>query len=75
MNIAIGGDHAGFHYKMRLISFLKENGHTVTDFGPESDTSVDYPDHVHPLAKAITSGSNELGIRKGKKRKDAYRQH
>lgn len=62
MNIAIGGDHAGFHYKKRLISFLKEIGHSVNDFGPDTDGSVDYPDHVHPLASSITAGENQLGI-------------
>ncbi len=62
MNIAIGGDHAGFHYKKRLITFLKENGHTVNDFGPDSDGSVDYPDHVHPLSSSIGAGENQLGI-------------
>ncbi|MFK7953864.1 MAG: ribose 5-phosphate isomerase B [Ekhidna sp.] len=62
MNIAIGGDHAGFQYKERLIEFLKEKGLSVTDFGPSSDGSVDYPDHVHPLATSITSNENQLGI-------------
>lgn len=62
MNIAIGGDHAGFLYKKRLMSFLKENGHTINDFGPDSEGSVDYPDHVHPLANSITAGENQLGI-------------
>jgi ribose 5-phosphate isomerase B len=62
MNIAIGGDHAGFQYKQRLLSFLKANGHEVMDFGPDSDGSVDYPDHVHPLANSITAGENQLGI-------------
>ena len=62
MNIAIGGDHAGFHYKKRLVEFLKEKGHSVTDFGPLTDASVDYPDHVHPLAKSITSDENKLGV-------------
>lgn len=62
MKIAIGGDHAGFQYKKRLVAFLREKGHTVADFGPDSDTSVDYPDHVHPLANSITAGENQLGI-------------
>ncbi|GAB4240376.1 MAG: ribose 5-phosphate isomerase B [Ekhidna sp.] len=62
MKIAIGGDHAGFHYKERLMAHLKENGHEVKDFGPGSDASVDYPDHVHPLASAIVSGDCDLGI-------------
>lgn len=62
MKIAIGGDHAGFEYKKRLTSFLESKGHEVEDFGPGSDASVDYPDHVHPLAESIEKGQNELGI-------------
>lgn len=62
MKIAIGGDHAGFKYKERLIQHLKDQGHSVEDFGPGSEASVDYPDHVHPLAKAITSEDCDLGI-------------
>ncbi len=62
MRIAIGGDHAGFHYKKRLISFLEGIGYSVEDFGPGSDASVDYPDHVHPLASSIASEDNDFGI-------------
>ncbi len=62
MKIAIGGDHAGYHYKERLIKHLSDMGHKVADFGPATDSSVDYPDHVHPLADSITSNENELGI-------------
>lgn len=62
MNIAIGGDHAGFQYKERLVKHLQDAGHTVEDFGPSSDGSVDYPDHVHPLADSISNSSNKLGI-------------
>lgn len=60
--IAIGGDHAGFTYKSMLIDLLKEKGHEVQDFGPASDASVDYPDHVHPLAKAVAAKEADLGI-------------
>ncbi|MEQ8906924.1 ribose 5-phosphate isomerase B [Ekhidna sp.] len=62
MKIAIGGDHAGFQYKERLIKHLESNGHEVRDFGPKTDDSVDYPDHVHPLATSIASEDFELGI-------------
>ena len=60
--IAIGGDHAGFTYKSLLKDMLAKAGHEVKDFGPFSDASVDYPDHVHPLAKAIAAGEFEFGI-------------
>ncbi|MEP5614412.1 MAG: ribose 5-phosphate isomerase B [Cyclobacteriaceae bacterium] len=62
MKIAIGGDHAGFQYKERLTAHLRSAGHDISDFGPATDGSVDYPDHVHPLADSITSNENELGI-------------
>lgn len=62
MKIAIGGDHAGFEYKGRLIEYLESEGHVVQDFGPNSDDSVDYPDHVHPLTESVLDGSNEYGI-------------
>ncbi|MFD2200130.1 ribose 5-phosphate isomerase B [Shivajiella indica] len=60
--IAIGGDHAGFTYKNKLIDKLKNDGFDVKDFGPYSDASVDYPDHVHPLCNAIDKGEFDLGI-------------
>lgn len=62
MKIAIGGDHAGFQYKKRLVTYLQDCGLEVEDFGPGSDTSVDYPDHVHPLASSVASGNQDLGI-------------
>ena len=60
--IAIGGDHAGFEYKKLLTQMLEAKGYEVKDFGPFSDASVDYPDHVHPLAKAVNEGEIENGI-------------
>jgi len=62
MKVAIGGDHAGFEYKNRLKAYLENAGHEVKDFGPETDESVDYPDHVHPLATAVGNKELELGI-------------
>lgn len=60
--IAIGGDHAGFEYKGKLIQKLEDLGYEVKDFGPFSDASVDYPDFVHPLSSAVEKGEYELGI-------------
>ncbi|WP_420317400.1 ribose 5-phosphate isomerase B [Ekhidna sp.] len=62
MKIAIGGDHAGFQYKKRLIQHLESQGHDIRDFGPNTEDSVDYPDHVHPLATSIASEDFDLGI-------------
>ena len=62
MNIAIGGDHAGFDYKKVLIVWLKEKGHEVKDFGPFSNESCDYPDFAHPLAGAVAKKIYNFGI-------------
>lgn len=62
MKIAIGGDHAGYAYKLEIIKMLTNAGHQVTDFGPNSEASVDYPDFAHPLSSSVVSGENELGI-------------
>ncbi len=63
MNVlALGSDHAGFDYKQMLAQWLRDNGYEVRDFGTYSPHSVDYPDFVHPLAMAITSGELERGI-------------
>ncbi|GAB4395379.1 MAG: ribose 5-phosphate isomerase B [Microscillaceae bacterium] len=62
MKIAIGGDHAGFAYKQKLVLALEAAGHKVQDFGPFSEALVDYPDYVHPLAKALEQGQADVGI-------------
>ncbi|SEL75528.1 ribose 5-phosphate isomerase B [Parapedobacter koreensis] len=60
--IAIGGDHAGFDHKGALISYLKDAGYSVKDFGTYTAESVDYPDFAHPVAAAVESGEFDCGI-------------
>lgn len=62
MKIGIGGDHAGFEYKQKIISHIKALGHTVEDFGPDSEDSVDYPDYIHPMASSVENKKLDLGI-------------
>ena len=62
MKIAIGGDHAGFEYKVAIVELLQAQGHEVKDFGPHSADSVDYPDYVHPLAQGVEKQEFDLGI-------------
>ena len=62
MNIAIACDHRGFDAKKKLVPLLKKLGHEVQDFGCESTAAVDYPDFAIPAAKAVASGSHEMGI-------------
>ncbi len=62
MNIAIGNDHAGTSYKFKIIEFLKAKKISVINFGTDNDLSVDYPDFVHPVVKALSSQKVNYGI-------------
>ena len=62
MRIAIGNDHAGTEYKNVLIDLLKSMEHTVHNYGTDHNNSVDYPDHVHPVAKDVDQNNADLGI-------------
>ena len=62
LHIAIGGDHAGVEYKAYISEKLTALGYLVKDFGPNETTSVDYPDHAHPLAVSVSTGENTFGI-------------
>ena len=62
MKIAIGSDHAGFHYKEKIRELLHDLGHEVKDFGTNSEAPADYPLFIRPVAKAVARGDFERGI-------------
>ena len=62
MKIALASDHAGYKYKSMLAEWLQSKGHEVTDFGTDSDTSVDYPRFIRPAAEAVARGACDRGI-------------
>ncbi len=62
MKIAIGNDHAGTDYKFAIVNHLQEQGIQVENHGTDSFDSVDYPDFVHPVAKAVEEGEVDCGI-------------
>lgn len=62
MKISIGNDHAGTVYKESILLLLKNLGHEVKNYGTNSETSVDYPDFIHPVAKDVHSNISSLGI-------------
>lgn len=62
MKIAIGNDHAGTDYKNAVVQYLESQGHEVTNFGTNTNDSVDYPDFVHPVAEAVSNASVDLGV-------------
>lgn len=62
MRIAIASDHAALEMKAALVDWLGEAGHDVTDLGPMTADSVDYPDYGYNLASEVASGRVERGI-------------
>lgn len=62
MKIAIGSDHAGWEYKEQIKKALKKERHHLIDFGTCNQTTVDYPDVVHPLARSVEQGEVQYAI-------------
>ena len=62
MKIAIGNDHAGPAYKKAIVIFLESKGIIVSNYGTDTEDSVDYPDFIHPVAKDVATNKVDLGI-------------
>ena len=60
--IVIGSDHAGFHYKEKIKTWLTQQGWTVEDKGTHSTDSTDYPDYAHPVATMVEEGAAAAGL-------------
>jgi ribose 5-phosphate isomerase B len=62
MRVVIGADHAGFLLKEHLKQTLQRLGHSVEDFGTDSEESVDYPAICMAVGRAVAEGIAERGI-------------
>ena len=62
MRIVIASDHAAVELKAALAEHLRGAGHEVTDLGPATTESVDYPTYGYKLAEAIASGAADKGV-------------
>jgi len=62
MRLGVASDHAGFRYKTLVAAYLRGIGHDVRDFGTTSETPVDYPDFIRPLALAVAGGEVDRGL-------------
>jgi ribose 5-phosphate isomerase B len=63
MKLAIGCDHGGFELKEEVLKFIKAVANIqVSDFGPASGESVDYPDFGAKVAAAVANGMVDRGI-------------
>jgi ribose 5-phosphate isomerase B len=60
--ISIGCDHAGYDYRASIIRLLKKLNYEVIDHGTATADSVDYPDHIHPVARDVEENNCAFGI-------------
>ncbi|MFV0388768.1 MAG: ribose 5-phosphate isomerase B [Pyrinomonadaceae bacterium] len=60
--IAIGADHAGYRVKEQIKKHLSSLGVSFTDYGTDSEESVDYPVYAEKVARAVVAGEAEDGI-------------
>jgi ribose 5-phosphate isomerase B len=60
--LPIACDHGGYEIKEYLKQKLTGLGYKVKDLGTFSSVSVDYPDYIHPLAKAVNTNKYRSGI-------------
>jgi len=60
--VIVGSDHAGLSLKRSLIAFLQSQGYELTDHGPDSAESVDYPDFAELVARDVVAQEESVGI-------------
>ena len=72
LQIYIACDHAGFHLKEHIVSWLNQSDtHTLPehidniytiDMGPKTDERCNYPYYAHMVSKLISLNKNSIGI-------------
>lgn len=62
MKIAIANDHRGIELKQRLLAYLVQHGHDVTNLGTDTSESVDYPDYATKVCEQVARGDMDRGI-------------
>ena len=60
--IFISSDHAGFKLKETIKDYLRNKKVKLEDLGPKDDSSVDYPDYAHKVARKVKSRKSNVGI-------------
>lgn len=60
--IAMGSDHGGYELKLNIITYLKEAGYMIHDFGCYEDKSVHYPDYAEKVCQAVVKNEYDCGI-------------
>ncbi|MEM8576399.1 MAG: ribose 5-phosphate isomerase B [Pseudomonadota bacterium] len=60
--IVLSSDHSALEMRATIAVHLQAAGHDVTDIGPQTDASTDYPDHGAAAARHVAAGNSDLGI-------------
>lgn len=62
LRVALGADHGGVAMKDTVLALLRERGAIVHDVGTYGTDAVDYPDFAIAVARAVATGTADLGI-------------
>lgn len=62
MKIGIGNDHAAVAMKNEIAKYVEELGHTVVNFGTDTNESCDYPEYGEKVGRAVVAGEVDFGI-------------
>lgn len=62
MKIVVGGDHAGYELKQKVLAYLEEQGHEVEHVGSYTPEMVDFPDIAKKVCEAIVNHRADRGI-------------
>ena len=62
MKVIVASDHRGFKVKESIFLQLSELGDSVSNAGPFTEHSVDYPDFAAIIANEISQGHADRGI-------------
>ena len=62
MRIGIGNDHAAIEMKNDVVTYLKEKGIEVVNYGTDEPVSCNYPEYGEKVGRAVVSREVDLGI-------------
>ncbi|MDO6588843.1 ribose 5-phosphate isomerase B [Loktanella sp. D2R18] len=60
--VVISSDHADIPLRRTIVAHVKAAGCEVTDIGPETGVSADYPKHGQAAAQLVAAGDCARGI-------------
>ncbi|MCX7027658.1 MAG: ribose 5-phosphate isomerase B [Spirochaetes bacterium] len=62
MNVLLANDHGAVELKLRILAWLLEKGHKVTNLGVDTEDRVDYPDIADKAVAEFQKGGYDFGI-------------